>query len=277
MRQDELPLYHRLAVAQITFNPAVDTAGMSDVHEPVPGDQFHGLYKVADIPEIAAVRSSIAQRYLRHISEKIRSLAEFASAQDVELLVFPEYSIPADALDLCSDLASRLHLTIVAGSHTVTQTAIERYRRLRIETGSGGRVLGRAACPVFMGDGKSVLFEKTTRSKWESDMVPGVQVSPVTVKLRSGTIRLQVLICIDALQDPSPSGRRQFRDSVPTLSVVPALSPDATLFRHKGALVLASGRCVLLANAGEYGGTRMFARAERCRRWFAANDGTWRW
>jgi hypothetical protein len=142
MRQDEVPLYHRIAVAQISFNPAyVDTAGMSDVHEPVPGDQFHGLYRVADIPEIATVRSSIAQRYLRHISEKIRSLAEFASTRDVELLVFPKYSIPADALDLCGDLVSRLHLVIVAGSHTVTQTAIEKYRRLRSDTGTGDRVL----------------------------------------------------------------------------------------------------------------------------------------
>src|SRR5690348_16574972 len=94
MPKDEPSLHIRIALAKISFNPAyVDTAGISDVHEPVPGDQYHGLYRVADIPEIGTVRSNIAQRYLRHISEKIRSLVEFASTQKVELLIFPEYSI----------------------------------------------------------------------------------------------------------------------------------------------------------------------------------------
>jgi hypothetical protein len=90
-KDEESTTYHRVALAQLSFQPAyVDLSGASDVHEPVfPEDQFHGLHKVAEIPEVAALRSSIAQSYLRHISDKIKSVAEFASARGVELLVLP--------------------------------------------------------------------------------------------------------------------------------------------------------------------------------------------
>lgn len=276
---EESTRYHRIALAQLSFNPAyVDSSGTSDIHEPVfPEDQFHGLHglhKIADIPEVATLRLSIAQSYLRHISDKIKSVAEFASTRGVELLVLPEYSVPPEVLDTCKDLASRLRLVMVAGSHTVTQTAIERYRSLGIPTDTAGRTVGRAVCPVFGSDGKCTLFEKMTRSKWESEMVPGASVAPVSVNLNGDSVRLHVLICLDAIQDPPSGPKRQFRDSLPTLLAIPALSPDVSLFRNKAILVLASGRCVILANAAEFGGSRLYARAERAANWFGAPDGT---
>jgi hypothetical protein len=43
------PCITRIAVAQISFNAAyVDTAGMSDLHEPIPDDQWHGLYRARE-------------------------------------------------------------------------------------------------------------------------------------------------------------------------------------------------------------------------------------
>jgi len=275
-KDDESIKYHRIALAQLSFNPAyVDSSGTSDIHEPVfPEDQFHGLHKVADIPEVAALRLSIAQSYTRHISDKIKSVAEFAAARGVELLVLPEYSVPPELLDTCRDLACRLRLAIVAGSHTVTQTAIERYRGLGIPTETAGKTVGRSVCPVFGSDGKCTLFEKMARSKWESEMVPGVSIAPVSIDLNGENVRLQVLICLDAIQDPPPGPTRRFRDSIPTLLVIPALSPDVNLFRNKAVLVLASGRCVVLANGAEFGGSRLYARAERSATWFGAPDGT---
>jgi tetratricopeptide (TPR) repeat protein/predicted amidohydrolase len=277
MKKDvESNRYHRIALAQLSFNPAyVDPSGTSDVHEPVfPEDQFHGLHKVADIPEVAALRSSIAQSYLRHISDKIKSVAEFASTHGVEVLVLPEYSVPPEVLDTCRDLASRLRLVMVAGSHTVTQNSIEQYRSLGIPSGTAGKNVGRAICPVFDSNGGCTLFEKMTRSKWESEMVPGAPASPVSVSLNGDSVRLQVLICLDAIQDPASGPKRQFRDSVPTVLVIPALSPDTKLFHNKALLVLASGRCAVFANAAEYGGSRLYARAERSPSWFGTQDGT---
>jgi predicted amidohydrolase len=280
MRTDDGSIrYHRIALAQLSFNPAyVDPSGTSDVHEPVfPDNQlhgFHGLHQVNDIPEVAALRLSIAHSYVRHISEKIKAVAEFASARGVELLVLPEYSVPPEALETCRDLARRLRLVMVAGSHTVTQTAIEQYRTLGIPTETAGRTVSRAVCPVFAGDGKGTLFEKITRSKWESEMVPGSPAVPVPVSLNGETVKLQVLICLDAIQDPPPGEKRKFRASLPTVLVIPALTPDVNLFHNRAILVLASGRCVIFANAAEFGGSRLYARTERAPSWFGTEDGT---
>jgi Tfp pilus assembly protein PilF/predicted amidohydrolase len=280
MLKDEEPIrYHRIAFAQLSFNPAyVDPSGTSDLHEPVFPDEkshgLHGLHNVVDIPEVAALRSSIAQSYLRHISDKLKSVAEYASSRGCELLVLPEYSVPPATLDTCRDLACRLRLVIVAGSHTVTQGAIEQYRSLGISTEAAGRTVGRAVCPVFDSDGRCTLFEKMTRSKWESEMIPGAPVAPISVSLNGECVRLQVLICLDAIQDPPPGPARQFRDSLPTVLAIPALTPDTSLFNNKANLVLASGRCVIFANAAEFGDSKLYARAERAQSWRATQDGT---
>jgi tetratricopeptide (TPR) repeat protein len=276
-KDEETTRYHRVALAQVSFNPAyVDSSGTSDIHEPVFPDsnQFHGLHKVADIPEVADLRLRIAQSYLRHVSDKIKCIAEFASAHGAEVLLLPEYSVPPEMLGTCKDLACRLQLVIIAGSHTVTQTALEQYRRIGISNQLAGKTPGLAICPVFVPGEGCILFEKITRSKWESDMIPGTSIPPVTLKLKGESVRLQVLICIDALQDPPVGSQRKFRDSIPTLVAIPVLSPDMKLFHHKAELVLASGRCVILANAAEHGGSRVYARAERCARWLAAQNGT---
>jgi tetratricopeptide (TPR) repeat protein/predicted amidohydrolase len=274
MREDIQARYNRIALAQLSFNPAyVDPSGISDIHEPAfPSEsQFQGLHRIADVPEIAELRAYNADAYLRHIRHKIQSVAEFAASKGVEVLVLPEYSVPPETMETCRDLATRLRMVIVAGSHTVTQTAMDQYRRLGISPAGG---IGRAACPVFGLDGKCTLFEKLTRSKWESEMLPGSPVGPLSIPFPTGTVRLQVMICIDAIQDPGPDQKRSFRASVPTFLAIPALTPELTLFNSKAALVLASGRCVLLANAAEFGGSRLYARADRTAAWLGAADGT---
>ena len=231
MKSDESYGYHRIGFAQLSFNPAyVDSSGISYIHEPVfPDDHFNGLHKIGDIPEIAALRSAIGESYLRHISNKIQVVAEFAESHGVEILVLPEYSVPPEALELCRDLACRLRLVIVAGSHTVTQIAIERYRALGISTELAGRTIGRTVCPAFANDGKCSLFEKMTRSKWESEMVPGAPMAPIPINLGGESLRLQVLICLDAIQDLTGGPKRAFRDSTPTVLAIPALSPEVKL------------------------------------------------
>jgi hypothetical protein len=94
--------YHRVAIAQLSINPAyLDSSGVSYLHEPVfGGEETGGLHRLHDIPEIQDLRGRIAKRYEAHITEKIKAVAEFAAEKRVELLVLPEYSVPASALVL---------------------------------------------------------------------------------------------------------------------------------------------------------------------------------
>ena len=118
--------YCRIAFAQIAANPAyVDPSGISHLNEPVfQGEDRIGLYSLAGIKEINEFRSRIAATFTTHIFAKIETILAFAANEGVELLVFPEYSIPSSVLPDCKALSDELNIAVVAGSHLATQFAI---------------------------------------------------------------------------------------------------------------------------------------------------------
>jgi tetratricopeptide (TPR) repeat protein/predicted amidohydrolase len=269
------PKYHRLALAQLSFNPAyLDESGVSYLHEPLfPADDAHGLYRLAGIPEVRDLRARIATAHVDHMSHKIRALVEFAASQKVELLVLPEYSVPHELLDECKNLSQQFAITIVAGSHIATKPALAEHARLGIDIAGSESRRGRAVCPVFLPNGQSYIFEKLHRSKWESSVVPGQQSTPIPVTLNQENVRLEVLICIDAIQEGAIRKARRSPTS-PTLVAMPSLTPDTQLFCKRAELLLAAGNVTLFANIAEFGGSKAFARTERAKGWLIASDGT---
>lgn len=269
------PKYHRLAIAQLSFNPAyLDESGVSFLHEPVfPIEDAHGLHKLAGLPEIRDLRARVATAFIDHISHKIKAVVEFAAQQKVESLVLPEYSVPHELLEECKNLSQKSNMVIVAGSHTVTKLALVEHARLKIGRGGGEPALNSAVCPVFLPTGESYLVEKIHRSKAESSLVPGRPTGPVQVILGHESVHLDVLVCIDALSESSTQKRGRGRNTA-TLAAMPSLTQDTRLFYSKAELLLASGKVTLFANIAEYGGSKVFARTERTKGWLASNDGT---
>jgi Tfp pilus assembly protein PilF len=269
------PKYHRIALAQISYNPAyIDDSGISYLHEPIfPSEPDRGLHKIAGITEIHELRLRIATNLINHLSRKISAVIEFAAASNAEVIVLPEYSVPHELLAECMALARRLNIAIIAGSHIATRPALAEHARLGIVGALGETRLGRAVCPVFMPDGTCHLFEKITRSKWESALVPGLDSGPITMSLDDEQIVAEVLICIDAVQEQRDRKGHRVRGT-PTITFMPSLTPSAELFYKKAELLLASGRVTMFANIAEFGGSRVFARAERATGWKVTSDGT---
>jgi Flp pilus assembly protein TadD len=269
------PKYHRLALAQLSFNPAyMDESGVSYLHEPVfHGEDINGLHKLEGLPEVHDLRARIATTFIDHMSHKLRAVVEFAAGQGVELLVLPEYSIPPELLEECKKLSRLSNVVIVAGSHIVNKLALAEYARLTIAKPSADSGLGRAACPVFLPNGKCYLTEKIHRAKWEACLVPGLPTAPVGLSLGQEAVQLEIFICIDAIAEPTPSRSRRGR-SATTLTAMPSLTPTTDLFYNRATLLLASGRVTLFANIAEFGGSKLFARAERVKGWLVAPDGT---
>ncbi len=269
------PKYHRFALAQLAFNPAyLDDSGVSYLHEPIfSGDAEHGLYKLAGLPEVRDLRSRIATSLIDHMSHKIKAVVEFAARHRVELLVLPEYSVPHELLEECKNLCRQSKIALVAGSHIATKPALLEYARLGIKGKGEETGLGRAVCPVFLPNGQCYLFEKIHRSKWESSVVPGLASTPIPGIFGQSNIQLEVLICIDAIQEPTAGKARRGRAS-PALIAMPSLTPTADLFYKRAELLLASGKVSLFANIADFGGSRVFARAERTKGWLVIPDGT---
>ena len=266
------PKYHRLAFAQLSFNPAyLDESGVSYLHEPVfPAEDLQGLHKLGGLPEVHDLRSRIATTLIDHMSHKLKAVVEFAVQQGVEVLVLPEYSVPVELLDECRKLSAKI--VIVAGSHVVNKPALAEYGRLKVANSPGDRGLGRAACPVFLPNGECYLLQKLNRAKWEGSLVPGEPTVPISVKLRDETIQIEVHICIDAIAESTATKVR--RRGATTLTVMPSLTPSVKLFYSKGELLLASGKVTLFANIADFGGSRLFARTERTKGWLVGADGT---
>ena len=228
------PKYHRVALAQLSFNPAyLDDSGVSFLHEPIfPAEDEHGLFKLAGLPEVRDLRIRIASSLIHHMSHKIRAVVQFAAAQKVELLLLPEYSIPHELLDECKNLSRDFGIVIVAGSHIATKPAIAEHARLGIRPAKGA-VVGRAVCPVFLPTGKCLLFEKIHRSKWESSVVPGQELMAAPVLLGEETVQLDVMICLDAIGDPTSRKPRRGRSST-RLVAIPSLTPSTGPFLQAG-------------------------------------------
>jgi tetratricopeptide (TPR) repeat protein len=228
------------------------------------------LHLLAGIEEINQLRVRIAGAYLAHIAAKVEAIAIFAANQGASLLVFPEYSISSGALEACQRLSDDLKLVIVAGSHVATLNSLPDYERIGLKVGE--EILNRAVCPVIVPDCVPVLYEKLTRSKWESALLPGEPPPEVELRLNGIAVTLQVAICIDAIQ--AREARRGVKHTSAELYAIPSLTPRVDLFYDKGRLLLAGELPSLFVNAAEYGGSRAFARTERLSRWYTEEDGT---
>jgi len=265
--------YTGIAFAQIAANPAyVDESGTSHLREPAfpSDDEKTGLHLLAGIEEVKQLREKIAHTYLTHIIAKIEAIAAFAADRKASILVFPEYSVPSGALTSCQQLSDSLNLVIVAGSHLATLNCLQDYKLIGLNAGE--ETVNRAVCPVFVPNREPVMYEKLTRSKWESSLIPGDPTQFVEVELSGRTVDLYVSICIDAVQPTE--AKRGGKHTSASLYVIPSLTPRVELFYEKARLILANGSPALFVNVAEFGGSRAFARTEHLSRWQTGEDGT---
>jgi hypothetical protein len=127
----------RVGIAQISFNPAYADELVSCIEEPTfpkENDKI-GLFSISGLEEVARLQQNLATKYTTHLNHKIESIVRFAAADGVELIVFPEYSIPPETLPLLGRLSEELEIAIVAGSHVVTirDSAQQVYRQLELQ------------------------------------------------------------------------------------------------------------------------------------------------
>ena len=273
------PFLCRVGLAQISFNPAYADELASYIQEPAfPGEHDKtGLFSISGLEEVGQFQNSVAEKYLLHLNYKIESILRFASSDGVELLVFPEYSVPPEALPLCHALSQELGIAIVAGSHVVTLSDAARqiYHGLNL-TFEGAKKpveerVRQAACVVLVPDETPVAFVKYVRSKWEGSLVEGVPAyHAFQMKTRNGKIEVQVLICIEALSHAATKEKH----TIPRLVAIPAFTPRTDPFYDEGRHALLTGKCTLFANVTEFGGSRVFARADNTSLWFTEKNGS---
>lgn len=273
------PFLCRFGVAQISVNPAYADELVSSIQEPAfPAEnQKVGLFPIAGLEEIGRIQQGVAEKYITHLNHKAESVTRFAANNGVELLLFPEYSIPPESLPLCNSLSQELGIAIIAGSHVVTlsQTAQQIYHDLEIRFADANKPaderVRQAASVVFVPGEKPIAFTKYVKSKWEGCLVEGTPAfHSFQMNAKRGRIEVQLLICIEALAGKQPKEKH----NVPRLVAVTAFTPKAAPFYDQARLTLLKGKCTAFANVAEFGESKVFARAENTSLWFTERDGS---
>jgi tetratricopeptide (TPR) repeat protein/predicted amidohydrolase len=241
----------------------------------------NSLAALAQFAGINDLRENIKYRWIHHIHNKVTSVLRFCAMHHVNLVVFPEYSIPLEVLQVCREIADEGTMVIVAGSHTIANEsqAAKLYKELGLETlnlslADPDSDIRKSVCPIFVPKSAPQTVEKVTKSVWETDMKPGRPLCTLEIEMGGAKFRLGVLLCIDALRLEQLSSL--FRsDQEADLLAIPSFSKNTAPFDFVSSLSMMNEVPCLYANGALGGGSKIFARAgSATHSWPTQSDGT---
>ena len=247
----------KLHVCQILYNPSYFGPGYDLLEEPAPlisPQGALGLLRSDDRVSSFLVESKGS--YVRHVSEKIYAIAAWSAHRGANVLVLPEYSVPATLLPRLHALAQEAGLLISAGTHRIRQTESNRQAYKAISVDPDSLVSGNSVAPLLGPDGSVHMEPKLAPSKWEptSELPPG-EHRTYKVHFKDQSVRVAVLPCLDALRLDQIGDLWETPSESPQIVLCPSLSPTSELFRTSGAVMVAHETLFAYANSATYGGT----------------------
>ncbi|WP_213414234.1 hypothetical protein, partial [Xylanibacillus composti] len=259
-----MSFFLRVAIAQILSHAAyTDTTNL--LMEPT-GKNL-GITKLHSVPAIKTLRQHILKRYLEHQSEKIELIIQHAVSTNVDILVFPEYTIPGEILPLVKQLADLNNIIIVSGSHMITGNLSDYYTECNIPLtelrGNHNIVkeeyIRQAVSPVFLGNGSVELFYKQEQSQWETNLIPSSSNKQwVQIERGGRKLLLGVKLCIDALK------RIEWpEDDTSKIFVIPSYSPKTHNFDDSAGIHLLNGIPVCYLNEAKTGQSKVYGWVHR--------------
>lgn len=270
----------RVAAVQLDFQPAYNRAGVDLLPEPLAmlpeSATCPKLFELEErlrrigggvaedaLKTLEHWRIKLRDSYLHWFDKKLAAILRAATKERVDLLLFPEYSIPCEQLSKLR--AGFRRGTLIAGTHTITAGCLDRCKRLGIKLTKAD--IGAAICPIISAL-KCRAVQKLEVSKWELYSQRGRHWRPQQLALGKERFNLLVYVCADFIADrQEPAGRlmsarRKSATSVSPLSTivaVPALTPTIEDFVARAiSLTKRADQVVLFANFAPTGGSRIF-------------------
>lgn len=253
----------RVAVVQIDYHPAYRRKlGVSCLEEPLGADEDLQLNPTNVPPEeLPGLRERIAASYEKQLLLRVRPILDWCQGHGVQLVVFPEYAIPAAILPALAEAAGQV--VVVAGSHLVDRAALRSkvYERLGA---TNAPPLETAVSPVVYRETLLALVPKVHASPVADEravLKPGVAWQPV--ELPDGMPGpMGVALCIDFVDHEAPEVAREVIPHVEAVRfwAVPSLTGTTSDFHSEAAKqARRMKRPVLYANIATSGGSAIFA------------------
>ncbi len=208
----------KVATAQINYLPAIvdldPNSGQYIVGEKSPflyneTNEIVGIYnkfkdferKFKGIKNFSKLMSEFEEIYVSTLNAQIEEITKVCHEKKVNLLTFPEYSIPIKSLGFVDKLSKKYNITIIAGSHTLTYEGVSDYffekdvlQRLQ----SNFEYI--AACPVFTPNENHVFFKQFS-SRYDDNLteVEDKLRQTITVQTGDGSFKIGIAICKEFL------------------------------------------------------------------------------
>lgn len=263
MQRSSIPI--RVATVQLDAHFAFEEPGVQYLGEPLREPLMAGLLKRVnpDSPLLVAlerVQQHVTAAYIHGFWPRVAAVLEFCARHAVDLVVFPEYTIPGELLPRLCALAGKIGCTVVAGTHLVTTGLLADPEYLRCFTAPPP--VNHAIAPVVGPTG--VAYQtKLFRSNLEPAIDCGNRVEQFTCDVRGHKARFGVVICIDFMRhrdDAAAAFHREWlRDN--HFLVVPSLTDKKTPQRFEASAHDVYQHFhvpVVYANLAAHGGSGVF-------------------
>jgi predicted amidohydrolase len=224
--------YLRIASVQIDYQAsACLRAAGSPICEPIITEPIsnENNYYLNEIKEQDSLREtceilmqSARLKYLETYINKLQDILTYCFDNKVDLLVFPEYSIPVEAIETLRKFSS--DMTIVAGIGYLGRRDIAKLEELEIPI-DNVCIANNAA--IILSPDKDFIISKKHAAQNEN-ISTGNGPETYNLKFRGNTIRVSVSICLDYLRDTT-----SIADQTPEIVIVSALSANTNEFTQK--------------------------------------------
>jgi len=248
----------RIHLGQILYNPAYFDGNSDLLEEPAPSiDVTRTMGQLRQVKSVEGLLVEYRASYVKHITEKLCAIARWSQSRGAKILVFPEYSVPCEALPALRDIAKEAGILIVAGTHRVrfTETSKEIYKSIGLDIGTLRN--GSAIAPIIHPTTGTVeIAAKRYRSKWEPNLDVSLETKDIyEVSLDDKLLRIGVATCIDALHVDRLGSLWTDRVSKPHIIICPSLSPSVEQFTNVGKILAGQETLFAFVNSAEFGGT----------------------
>lgn len=252
----------KVAIAQILYKPCYVSGTTDYLIEPF-GDNSTSISNLS-FPKDKKFCQRYREKYISWLRAKIINIVKYCSEGHVDILVFPEYSIPVELLAEIENELKQSELIVVAGTHLVTSKNIQ----LPHNYPKQKDIINHAICPVIASNGMLGYTAKTVQSQWEVGLKTELSADvPIIV---SPKCNLAIEICIEALM---VSKSLQTHDN--TVCIIPSYSPTTIPFYNNAVLNRYNEVPTLYANSANLGGSSIYAAfSPHDPHWFLDGDHT---
>jgi len=248
----------RIHLCQILYNPAYFDGNSDLLEEPAPSlDVTRAIGQLRQVKSVEGLLIESRASYVKHITEILCAIARWSQYRGAKILVFPEYSVPCEALPALRDIAREAGILIVAGTHRVrfTETSKAIYKSIGLDIGALRN--GSAIAPIIHPTTGTVeISANRYRSKWEPNLDVSLETKDIyEVSLDNKLVRIGVATCIDALHVDRLGSLWTDRVSKPHIIICPSLSPSVEQFTNVGKILAGQETLFAFVNSAEFGGT----------------------